>query len=88
VQTTVDDPWRAGMGKGMSDAMDRIVAYYIRLADKIFPVLELDSGRRLDIVLSQGVTVAEDTSAPAPAAMQEEEINGAARFGRAVRSQE
>lgn len=88
VQTTVDDPWRAGMGKGMSDAMDRIVAYYIRLADKIFPVLELDSGRRLDIVLSQGVTVAEDASALAPAAIEDEEINGAARFGRAVRSQE
>ena len=47
------------MGEGMSDAMDRIVNYYLRLADKIFPVLELDGGRQVEVVLSQGVTIGE-----------------------------
>ena len=39
----------------MSDAMDRITDYYLKLADRIFPVLEVDAGRPVDIVLSQGV---------------------------------
>ena len=57
--TNVTNPWKAGLGEGMSDAMDRIVNYYLRLADKIFPVLELDGGRQVEVVLSQGVTIGE-----------------------------
>ena len=56
---SVTNPWKAGLGEGMSQAMDRIVDYYLRLADKIFPVLELDGGRTVEVVLSQGVTIAE-----------------------------
>ena len=56
---SVTNPWKAGLGEGMSQAMDRIVDYYLRLADKIFPVLELDGGRIVEVVLSQGVTIAE-----------------------------
>lgn len=56
---SVTNPWKAGLGEGMSDAMDRIVDYYLRLADKIFPVLELDGGRTVEVVLAQGVTIAE-----------------------------
>ena len=58
--TQIDNALRAGLGEGLQDATDRIVDYYMRLADKIFPVLELDSGRRVDVVLSQGVTVGLD----------------------------
>ena len=57
--SVVKNPWKAGLGEGMSDAMDRIVDYYLKLADKIFPVLELDGGRTVEVVLSQGVTVSE-----------------------------
>lgn len=60
VGTVVNNPVRAGIGTAVSDATDRIVDYYIRLADKIFPVLELDSGRTVDVVLSQGVRLSED----------------------------
>lgn len=49
----------------MSDAMDRIVDYYLRLADKIFPVLELDGGRTVEVVLAQGVTIAEKSETEA-----------------------
>ena len=47
--------WASGLGEGMADAMDRITDYYLKLADRIFPVLEVDAGRPVDIVLSQGV---------------------------------
>lgn len=56
-----ENAWRGGLGKGVDDATTRIMNYYIRLADKIFPVLELDSGRQIDVVLSQGVTVDPDS---------------------------
>lgn len=62
---SVTNPWKAGLGEGMSDAMDRIVDYYLRLADKIFPVLELDGGRTVEVVLAQGVTIAEKSETEA-----------------------
>lgn len=65
VSSNVDNPWRAGMGSGLSDAMDRIVSYYLKLADKIFPVLEIDSGRRVEVVFSQGVSINPEKGTPA-----------------------
>ena len=62
VTNTVDDPWRAGLGRGMRDALDRIADYYLRLADKIFPVLEVDAGRDVDIVLTQSASITVDRS--------------------------
>jgi conjugal transfer pilus assembly protein TraB len=41
----------------MKDAMDRIADYYLRLADKIFPVLEIDAGRQVDIVVTQSASI-------------------------------
>lgn len=79
--TQINDSLRAGFGEGIEDATDRIVDYYLRLADKIFPVLELDSGRRVDIVLSQGVSIdvgEEDAFAVV------NEGNSALEFGRRV----
>ena len=51
--------WMSGMGEGLSDSMDRITDYYLRLADRIFPVLEVDAGRSVDLVFSQGVLLAD-----------------------------
>ena len=51
--------WLSGMGEGLSDAMNRITDYYLRLADRIFPVLEVDAGRPVDLVFSQGVLLAD-----------------------------
>ena len=79
--TQINDSLRAGLGEGIEDATDRIVDYYLRLADKIFPVLALDSGRRVDIVLSQGVSIdvgEEDAFAVV------NEGNSALEFGRRV----
>ena len=57
VTTTVKNPWKSGLGEGMKDAMDRIADYYLRLADKIFPVLEIDAGRQVDIVVTQSASI-------------------------------
>lgn len=85
--STVHDSVRAGLGYGVNDAMERIVDYYIRLADKIFPVLELDSGRRVDLVFSQGVTVALNGEDDSQAQLgQPESINHAQRFGEQIKA--
>lgn len=89
VGTAVTDSFKAGLGEGLESALDRIADYYIRLADKIFPCLEIDSGRRVDLILSQGLTIqmqepepkkpAADTAPPVPT---DESVNNAELFGR------
>ena len=37
--------------------MDRLAQYYITLAEKVFPVIEIDAGRTVDIVLTQGIAL-------------------------------
>ena len=57
VSKSVKNPWRAGLGEGTSHAMDRITDYYLKLASDMFPVLEVDSGRDVEIVISQGLPI-------------------------------
>ena len=46
-----------GLGQGANKGFDRLAQYYITLADKLHPVVEVDSGRQVDIVFLQGVTM-------------------------------
>ena len=62
VTNTVNNPWRAGLGNGMQDALDRVADYYLKLADKIFPVLEVDAGRDVDIVITQSSSIVTEKS--------------------------
>ena len=62
VTHSVNNPWRAGLGEGMQDALDRVADYYLKLADKIFPVLEVDAGRDVDIVITQSASIATEKS--------------------------
>lgn len=58
--TGVVDPERqlqAGLGIGMGRALDRLARYYISLAEKVFPVIEVDAGRSVDVVITQGVAL-------------------------------
>lgn len=65
--TTVKNAWVNGLGRGMSDAMNRLVDYYLKVADRIFPVLEISSGRMVDVVFSQGVLLSNgDAQGPRP----------------------
>lgn len=47
----------AGLGTGMGKALDRLAQYYISLAEKVFPVIEIDAGRAVDVVLTTGVSL-------------------------------
>lgn len=57
VTKSVTNPWRAGLGDGVQDALGRVADYYLKLADKIFPVLEIDAGRTVDIVITQSALI-------------------------------
>ena len=48
---------QAGIGQGLARGLDRLVQYYISLADKIYPVVEVDAGQIVDVVVTRGVSV-------------------------------
>lgn len=45
----------AGVGVGVGTSLGKLSQYYITMADKIFPILEVDAGRVVDIVLTKGL---------------------------------
>ena len=47
----------AGIGAGVGRALDRLAQYYITLAEKVFPVIEVDAGRMVDVVITQGAMI-------------------------------
>ena len=47
----------AGVGAGVGRALDRLAQYYITLAEKVFPVIEVDAGRVVDVVITQGAVI-------------------------------
>src|SRR5258708_35795484 len=47
----------AGIGTGVGRALDRLAQYYITLAEKIFPVIEVDAGRAVDVVITKGAAI-------------------------------
>ncbi|MBU9211634.1 TraB/VirB10 family protein [Burkholderia multivorans] len=49
--------FQAGIGAGVGKALDRLSQYYINLAEKMFPIIEVDAGRVVDVVLTKGVTL-------------------------------
>ena len=48
---------KQGFGTGVGRAMDRLAQYYINLAERTFPVIEVQPGRYVDVVMTQGVAV-------------------------------
>lgn len=75
---------QAGVGMGVGRALDRLAQYYISLAEKVFPVIEVDAGRSVDVVLTQGVAL--QTSLDAQAGDQDEFPQLANRSQRLNRS--
>ena len=58
--TSVTNPGQAfqsGLGTGLSKSMDKLANYYISLAEKMFPVIEVDAGRKVDIIITKGVSL-------------------------------
>ena len=51
------EAYRAGLGTGVGRALDRLAQYYIKLAENTFPVIEVDAGREIDVVITKGVRI-------------------------------
>lgn len=49
--------FQAGIGAGVGKALDRLSQYYITLAEKMFPIIEVNAGRIVNVVLTRGVTL-------------------------------
>ncbi len=43
----------AGLG-GAGSALDKVAQYYLRMAEKLFPVIEIDAGRHIEVVILKG----------------------------------
>lgn len=39
---------------GTGKALDRVAQYYLKMAEQIFPVIEIDAGRKIDLVVETG----------------------------------
>ncbi|EWY36153.1 conjugal transfer protein TraB [Skermanella stibiiresistens SB22] len=46
------DSFRSAGVSGVSSALDRIATWYLKQADEVFPVIEVDAGRQVDVVLT------------------------------------
>ena len=50
----IEDTGRSGLVSGAQNSLGRVADFYLDLADQMFPVLEVDAGRKVDIVLVRG----------------------------------
>ncbi|OYV02280.1 MAG: conjugal transfer protein TraB [Burkholderiales bacterium PBB5] len=56
-QTDTSSILKQGFGTGVGKALDRLAQYYINLAERTFPIIEVLPGRIVDVVIQQGVTL-------------------------------
>lgn len=71
------DAYRAGLGTGVGKALDRLAQYYIKLAENTFPVIEVDAGREIDVVITKGVRIDAPMSASADREPREVRVGAA-----------
>ncbi|MBE6423088.1 TraB/VirB10 family protein [Succinivibrio dextrinosolvens] len=45
---------RGAGAKGVSKAFDKLSDYYMKMADQMFPIIEIDGGRDINIILTNG----------------------------------
>ena len=45
------------IGGGVHSAADQLAAYYLEMAKNIFPVIEVDAGRKIDLILVRGMAL-------------------------------
>ena len=79
---------RAGLGGGVGKALDRLAQYYIKLAEQTFPIIEIDAGREIDVVLTKGVRIEGTESAKALPTSLPSRAEPADRFTRVTDDEE
>lgn len=58
--------FQAGIGTGVGKALDRLSQYYITLAEKMFPIIEVDAGRTVDVVFTKGFSLEAEWAGGSP----------------------
>lgn len=48
------DAFQGAAAKGASRALEKVADYYLKMAESIFPVIELDAGRQVDVIVNKG----------------------------------
>lgn len=48
---------KGAAAKGASTALDRIAQFYIDMAEGIFPVIEVDAGRQIEVIMTKGAAL-------------------------------
>jgi len=46
---------RAGIYSGVGKALNKLADFYIKQAEKLYPVIEVDAGRYADVIINKGV---------------------------------
>ena len=49
-----EDLIKTGIGGGAGEAGRLLAEYYLKLAEEVFPVIEIDAGRRVDVIITEG----------------------------------
>jgi len=47
----------AGAAQGVGGSMDRLANYYLDMAEQMFPVIEVDAGRGVELILNKGTAL-------------------------------
>ncbi|AUB85188.1 TraB/VirB10 family protein [Candidatus Thiodictyon syntrophicum] len=47
----------AGFAGGVGGAMDKLAEYYMKMAENTFPVLEVDAGRGIELIINKGTSL-------------------------------
>jgi conjugal transfer pilus assembly protein TraB len=47
----------AGFAGGIGGAMDKLADYYMKMAENTFPVLEVDAGRGIELIVNKGTSL-------------------------------
>ena len=45
---------KTGLGGGAGEAGALLAEYYLKLAEEVFPVIEIDAGRKVDVIITEG----------------------------------
>lgn len=56
-QTIDADRMQGGFARGTGNALSRLADYYMDMAESIFPVIEVDAGRQVDVVITRGANL-------------------------------
>src|SRR5207249_6988131 len=86
--TSGSDAMKAGVGAGVGKALDRLAQYYIKLAENTFPIIEIDAGREIDVVLTKWVRIEGTETAKASPTSLPGRVQPSERFAKATEEEE